>query len=48
MEDEDERDAGEKKKRRGVIQKGMGDERIEGREEKREKERRGRRLAWKT
>ena len=48
MEDEDERDAGEKKEKRG-IKKGMGEGRIEGREEKREKEdRMGRRLAWKT
>ena len=36
MEDEDERDAGEKK-REGGIKKEMGEGRIEGREEKREK-----------
>ena len=48
MEDEDEKMQGRKKEKSG-IKKGMGEGRIEGSEEKREKaERRGRRLTWKT
>ena len=48
MEDEDEKMQGRKKEKSG-IKKGMGEGRIEGREEKIEKEEiRGRRLAWKT
>ena len=48
MEDEDVRDAGEKKEKMG-IKKEMGDGRREESEEMREKEdRRGERLAWNT
>ena len=48
MEDEDVRDAREKKEKMG-IKKEMGDRRREESEEMREKEdRRGERLAWNT